>query len=432
MFLYNELQKRESNQDRIKVGLVGAGKFGSMFLSQVPFSIGLEVVSIADISIQNARKNCMDVGWTDDRIESVLFFDSLKKMIAETKIDVLVEATGDPIEGTKHALLAIEEGIDIIMVNVEADVLCGSYLAEEAKKANVVYSMAYGDQPSLTTELVEWAKVSGFKIVAAGKGTKYLPQYHYSTPDTVWDYYGLNKEEASSAGMNSRMFNSFLDGTKSALEMAAISNATLLTPPPNGLQFPPAGMDHLSHTLRPKDKGGVLEFSGTVEVVSSLERDGRPVFNDLRWGVYVVLEAENDYAARCFKQYGMNTDNTGRYSSMFKPFHLIGMELNTSIYSVGILKKATGYTKAFLGDVIATAKQNLKKGQILDGEGGFTVWGKLYQSETSKKIRGLPIGLANDVKLKKDVRKDQPISWSDVEIDLNCPVVKIREKISQI
>ena len=115
---------------------------------------------------------------------------------------------------------------------------------------------------------------------------------------------------------------------------------------------------------------------------------------------------------------------------MFKPFHLIGMELNTSIYSVGILKKATGYTKAFLGDVIATAKQNLKKGQILDGEGGFTVWGKLYQSEISKKIRGLPIGLANDVKLKKDVRKDQPISWSDVEIHLNCPVVKIREKIS--
>ena len=226
MFLYSELQKRESNQDRIKVCLVGAGKFGSIFLSQVPFSIGLEVVSIADISIQNARKNCMDVGWTDERIESVLFFDNLKKMIAETKIDVLVEATGDPIEETKHALLAIEEGLDIIMVNVEADVLCGPYLAEKAKKANVVYSMAYGDQPSLTTELVEWAKASGFKIVAAGKGTKYLPQYHYSTPDTVWKYYGLNKEEDSSAGMNSRMFNSFLDGTKSALEMAAISNAT--------------------------------------------------------------------------------------------------------------------------------------------------------------------------------------------------------------
>ena len=429
MFLYNEVQKREANQERVRVGLIGAGKFGSMFLSQAPFTIGLEIISIVDISVENAKKNCRDVGWTEEQIESVLFFDNLKKMISQTKIDVLVEATGDPVEGTKHALIAIEQGLDIVMVNVEADVLSGPYLAKEAEKAGIVYSMAYGDQPALTTELVEWARASGFRVVAAGKGTKYLPQYHYSTPDTVWDYYGLNREEALSAGMNSRMFNSFLDGTKSALEMAAISNATLLKPPPNGLQFPPAGMDHLSHVLRPQVDGGILELSGTVEVVSSLERDGRPVFKDLRWGVYVVLEAASEYAAKCFTQYGMNTDDTGRYSSMYKPFHLIGMELNTSIFSAAILKKATGCTKEFSGDVIATAKQNLKKGQLLDGEGGFTVWGKLYQADFAKKINGLPIGLANNVKLKNDVEKDAPVVWSDVDLDVNCPVVKIREKI---
>ena len=429
MFLYNEVQKREADQQRVKVGLIGAGKFGSMFLSQIPSSVGLEVSSIVDISIENAKKNCRDVGWTEERIASVLFFDDLKKMVSETKIDVLVEATGDPIEGTKHALTAIEEGLDIVMVNVEADVLCGPYLAKRAEKAGVVYSMAYGDQPALTTELVEWARASGFNVVAAGKGTKYLPQYHYSTPDTVWDYYGLNREEACSAGMNSRMFNSFLDGTKSALEMAAISNSTLLKPPPNGLQFPPAGIDHLSHILRPRHDGGTLDFSGTVEVVSSLERDGRPVFKDLRWGVYVVLEAGNEYAAKCFKQYGMNTDDTGRFSSMYKPFHLIGMELNTSIFSAAILKKATGHTKEFFGDVIATAKQNLKRGQILDGEGGFTVWGRLYPAEVAKKTNGLPIGLANNVKLKNDIGKDQPVCWSDVEPDMGCPVVQIREKM---
>ena len=326
MFLYNEIQKREANQQRVRVGLIGAGKFGSMFLSQVPFSIGLEITSIVDISIGNAKRNCRDVGWAPERIESVLFFDNLQSMISRTKIDVLVEATGDPVEGTKHALIAIEAGLDIVMVNVEADVLSGPYLAKKAEKAGVVYSMAYGDQPALTTELVEWARASGFNVVAAGKGTKYLPQYHHSTPDTVWDYYGLNREEALSAGMNSRMFNSFLDGTKSALEMAAISNSTLLKAPPNGLQFPPAGMDHLSHILKPRNDGGILDFSGTVEVVSSLERDGRPVFKDLRWGVYVVLEAESEYAAKCFTQYGMNTDETGRFSSMYKPFHLIGME----------------------------------------------------------------------------------------------------------
>ena len=126
------------------------------------------------------------------------------------------------------------------------------------------------------------------------------------------------------------MFNSFLDGTKSALEMAAISNACNLAPPTNGLSFPPCGMNDLTHILRPASEGGQLEFNGQVEVVSSIERDGRAVTNDLRWGVYVVLEAQNDYAAKCCKEYVMNTDNTGRYSTMFKPFHLIGLELNIS------------------------------------------------------------------------------------------------------
>ena len=122
----------------------------------------------------------------------------------------------------------------------------------------------------------------------------------------------MTAEQATAAGMNSQMFNSFLDGTKSALEMAAIANATSLAAPDDGLLFPPAGMDDLAQVLRPRTVGGQLEASGMVEVVSSLERDGRPVFKDLRWGVYVVPEAPNDYTAACFRQYGMNTDETGR------------------------------------------------------------------------------------------------------------------------
>ena len=183
------------------------------------------------------------------------------------------------------------------MVNVEADVLAGPLLAAEAREAGVVYTMAYGDQPALTCELVEWARSCGFDVVAAGKGTKYLPSYHASTPDTVWEHYGLTAGQAAAAGMNSRMFNSFLDGTKSAIEMAAIANATGLAPPPDGLRFPPCGKEDLAHVLRPAEVGGQLHHKGQVEVVSSLERDGRPVPNDLRWGVYVVIEAPNDYTA---------------------------------------------------------------------------------------------------------------------------------------
>jgi predicted homoserine dehydrogenase-like protein len=325
-----------------------------------------------------------------------------------------------------HAREAIRNGLHIVMVNVEADVLAGALLAEEARKAGVVYSMAYGDQPALTCELVEWARCTGFEVVAAGKGTKYLPAYHASTPDTVWDHYGLTPEQAQAAGMNSQMFNSFLDGTKSALEMAAIANATGLAPPPDGLAFPPAGMDDLAHVLRPASEGGQLHQSGQVEVVSSLERDGRPVYKDLRWGVYVVIKAPNDYTSACFRQYGMNTDASGHYSAMYKPFHLIGLELNMSILSAALLNTPTGSTRAFSADVVATAKRDLRAGETLDGEGGYTVWGKLLPASTSLQQGALPVGLAHHVVLTADIKANQSVRWQDVDIDRSLAAVKIR------
>ncbi|MGY4450088.1 putative homoserine dehydrogenase-like protein [Bradyrhizobium sp. i1.3.1] len=165
--------------------------------------------------------------------------------------------------------------------------------------------------------------------------------------------------------MNPQMFNSFLDGTKSAIEMAAIANACGLDVPASGLLFPPCGVDDLPHVMRPSDKGGVLERSGVVEVVSSLERDGRPVFRDLRWGVYVVLEAPNDYAADCFRQYGLKTDGSGRFAAMYKPYHLIGLELNISILSAALRGEPTGQPYGFRGDVAAVAKRNLRAGEML-------------------------------------------------------------------
>lgn len=426
MYIYQELAARAAAGKPVRVGLIGAGKFGSMFLSQVPTTPGLEVSVIADLAPERARQACKDVGWPDELTAKTRFTDDAPAMMQAGGVDVVVEATGNPVAGIRHAREAIRNGLHIVMVNVEADVLAGPLLAEEARSAGVVYSMAYGDQPALTCELVEWARASGFEVVAAGKGTKYLPAYHASTPDTVWDHYGLTREQAAAAGMNSQMFNSFLDGTKSALEMAAIANATGLTPASDGLRFPAAGMDDLAHILRPCSEGGQLERKGQVEVVSSLERDGRPVFKDLRWGVYVVIEAPNDYAAACFRQYGMNTDATGRYSAMYKPFHLIGLELNISILSAALLNKPTGATQGFQGDVVATAKRDLKAGEVLDGEGGFTVWGKLLPAEKSLQIGGLPIGLAHKVALKADIPEGQPIRWQDVEADKTLDAVKYR------
>ena len=430
MYLYDELVRRVDQP--VQVGLIGAGKFGSMFLSQVPTTDGLEVKAIADLDPERAREACRSVGWTTDLIKQTKFFNSTQAMIDNCGLDVLVEATGNPKAGIAHAKMAIASKTHIVMVNVEADVLAGGILAKEAKEAGIVYSMAYGDQPALTIELVEWARATGFEVVAAGKGTKYMPEYHYSTPDTVWDHYGLTPEQAAKAGMNSQMFNSFLDGTKSALEMAAISNGTGLKAPDQGLTFPPAGMDDLAHVLRPRPLGGQLDESGMVEVVTSVERDGRPVYRDLRWGVYVVIEAPNDYASACFKQYGMNTDSTGRFSAMYKPFHLIGLELNISILSAALLKRPTGSTLDFNSDVVATAKRDLKAGEMLDGEGGFTVYGKLMPANKSLKIGGLPIGLAHRIRLKNNVNIDQQISWDDVEIDPTDQAVSVRKEMEKL
>lgn len=426
MYIYNELLRRADADNPVRVGLIGAGKFGSMFLAQVPTTPGLDVSVIVDLAPDRARAACRTVGWTDDQIAAVSFTDDAEQMMRTAPPDVVVEATGNPVAGLHHAERAIANGLHIVMVNVEADVLAGAELAAAARSAGTVYSMAYGDQPALTVELVDWARSCGFQVVAAGKGTKYLPAYHHATPDTVWDHYGLTAEQAAEAGMNSQMFNSFLDGTKSALEMAAIANATGLACPDGGLKFPAAGMDDLAHILRPAAEGGLLDTAGQVEVVSSLERDGRPVFRDLRWGVYVVLKAPNDYAAACFRQYGMNTDSTGQYSAMYKPFHLIGLELNISILSAALLGQPTGSTRAFTGDVVATAKRNLKAGEMLDGEGGFTVWGKLYPAARSAAMNALPIGLAHHVRLTANVSAGSPICWHHVEIDQTSAAVRLR------
>ena len=417
MNLYGLLQKRLAAGRPVRVGLIGAGKFGSMFLSQVPTTPGLEVAAIADLSPDRARAACRNVGWGEERIAATRFTDDAMAMLRGDDVEVVVEATGHAPAGIAHARAAINAGKHIVMVNVEADVLAGPLLAREAEAAGVVYSLAYGDQPALICELVDWARACGFPVIAAGKGTKYMPEYHASTPDTVWGFYGLSAADARAGGMNPQMFNSFLDGTKSGIEMAAVANATGLAVPSDGLGFPAVGVADMARVLRPGNHAGALQVTGQVEVISSVHRDGSDVVGALRWGVYVVFEAPGDYAARCFKEYGVVTDPSGRYSALYRPFHLIGLELNVSILSAALRGEATGAATGFRGDVVATAKRDLKAGEMLDGEGGACVWGKLLPAAASLRIGGLPIGLANLVPLLRDVKAGDSVTWADVRMD---------------
>lgn len=442
MNLNTLLLNRAETGNPVRVGIIGAGKFGSMFLSQAGHHKGFHVLGIADLSAKRAKAALERIGWTADQSDAksadeayrsgkTWITEDAEALIAADGLEVIIDATGSPAAGVRHALKAIELGRHIVMVNVEADVLAGPLLAKKADAAGVVYSMAYGDQPALISEMVDWTRAVGLDVVCAGKGTKYLPIYHHVTPDDVWGHYGLTPEQAAAGGMNPQMFNSFLDGTKSAIEMAAVANACDLIPQDEGLQFPACGVDDLPRILSPKETGGILSRKGTVEVVSSLERDSRPVFRDLRWGVYVTFEAPSDYVARCFSEYGLLTDPTGRYSTMYKPYHLIGLELGVSVASAALRKEATGTSRLWKGDAVATAKKDLKPGDQLDGEGGYTVYGKLMPAQTSAGHKALPIGLAHGVILKKPVSCDQVLTWDDVDFDPNDPTIHFRQEMEK-
>lgn len=440
MNLFSLMQKRTAAEGPIRVGVIGAGKFASMFLTQAVGSANIHVVGVADINVPKARAAMARTGWPEERYAAAgldeaartgatAIIDSADALIAHPAIEVILEITGNPLYGTYHAVTAIENGKHVIMVNVEADCMVGPILQRKAQAAGVVYAMAYGDQPALICELVDWCRTVGFDVVAAGKGTKYLPEYNYSTPDTVWNYYGFTDEQLASGDYNPQMFNSFLDGTKSAIEMAAVANGTGLIPQDEGLNFTPVGVDDLPQMLKEREKGGTLSRRGTVELISSLNRDGSEVFRDLRWGVYVTFEATTDYAVQCFAEYGVKTDDSGRYGSLYRPYHMIGLELGVSIASAVLRGEATGSPTGFRGDVVTTAKKDLRAGETLDGEGGFTAFGKLAPAEISLAHNALPLGLAHGAKLIRDVPKDHTVSWDDVELDETQFAVKIRRQL---
>jgi predicted homoserine dehydrogenase-like protein len=442
MNLHRMLAAREAEKRPVRVVLVGAGKFGSMYLSQAQRTPGIHVMAVADLAPDRARASLARVGWLPERYGArsldeaartgtTCVTDDAMAAIAHAATEVVIDATGHPAAGISHALACCRHGKHIVMVNVEADTLAGPLLARRAAEAGIVYSLAYGDQPALICELVDWARTAGFTVVAAGKGTKYLPAYHASTPKTVWGHYGFSEETVAKGDFNAQMFNSFLDGTKSGIEMAAVANATGLAPAPDGLAFPPCGVDDLPRVLKPRSAGGALHHAGQVEVISSLERDGRPVFRDLRWGVYVTFAAEHEYVRRCFHEYGIVTDASGEYASMYKPSHLIGLELGISVASAALRREATGAATGWRGDCVATAKRALGAGEFLDGEGGYTVWGKLMPAADSARKRALPIGLAHKVKLKRDLAEGATVSWDDVEFDASAEAVKVRREMER-
>ncbi len=440
MNLAAKLARRAAEGRPVTVGLIGAGKFGTMFLAQARKTPGIHVAAVADLSPPRAKAALASCGWEAERVGATSagnaldtrrtwVTDDAPAVVAHPGIEVIVEATGDPRAGIRFCLASIAAGKHIVMVNVEADVVAGPLLAARAREAGVVYSLAYGDQPALICEQVDWARACGFEVVSAGKGTRYHPDFHRSTPDTVWKNFGFSDEMAAKGGMNPKMFNSFIDGSKSGIEMTAVSNATGLLPQDDGLAFPPCPAPELARVCKPKANGGVLTRRGTVEVVSSLNRDRTPVPNHLQWGTYVVVAADHEYVRRCAAEYCMLPDETCEHMALYRPIHMIGLEIGISVASVALRGEPTGAPLAFHADVAATAKRWLKAGEILDGEGGYCVWGKQVPASASLAKGHLPLGLASHVKLKRDIPEGGIVGWADVEYDASDDAVRVRREM---
>ena len=439
MNLFAKLLARKEAGKPVRVGLIGAGKFGSMFLAQARKLPAIHIAGIADLSPDRARANLAFVDWKKESYSAAHLDDACAKnatfitddasvLIADERIDIIIEATGDPLIAVDHIIAALDAGKDVINVTVEADAFCGPGLARRADAAGQIYSMAYGDQPALVCDLVDWARTCGFSVMAAGRGHKWMPHYRLSTPETVWDHWGLTKEQAERGRLNPKMFNAFLDGSKPAIESAAIANACRLTVPEQGLAFPSGSVDDIPQLMRPKSVGGVLDGPGMVEVISSLTPHGEPIAYDIRKGVWVCIEADTDYIKNCFEEYKVTTDDSGRYSCLYKRWHLIGLELGMSVASVAVRGEATGAAVCFNADVAAVAKTALHVGTILDGEGGATIYGGLRPAATSVAAGYLPLGLANKARLIRPVSPDQVLTWDDVELDTNRLAFQLRRE----
>ncbi|MBL6597869.1 MAG: Gfo/Idh/MocA family oxidoreductase [Alphaproteobacteria bacterium] len=434
------LSKRAEEDRPVRVGMIGAGKFGTMFLAQAERRSGIHVVGVCDLNPQAARSNLALVNWAPERYAAAsldaaakdgttFVGDDWEALVGHPAIDIVIECTGNPMAAVTHILRAFAEGKHVINVTVEADAFVGPGLSRKAAEAGVIYSMAYGDQPALAGDLVDWARACGFSVVAAGRGHKWLPHYRQSTPDTVWDHWGLTAEQAERGRLNPKMFNAFLDGSKPAIESAAIANCCGLDAPAGGLLFPPGSIDDVPTLARPRSEGGVLDHKGMVEVISCLREDGTQIPHDIRKGVWVCFEADTEYLRNCFEEYNVVTDPSGRYMVNYKRWHLIGLELPYSVASVGIRGEATGCAREFRADVAAIAKRDLTAGEMLDGEGGFTVSGGLRPATLSVENGYVPLGLAHQVKLIRPVAEGQAVVWDDITFDNGTDAYRLRKEI---
>ena len=410
--LNEELKALEAQGKNVRIGLIGAGQMGTDVVAEASMMPGVDVVIVADVDLERA-KDAYVIGQTRGEVVIASATAEADAAIEEKKcvavddyhiltdvknIDVVIEATGVPEIGARATLRTIRNNHDIAMMNVETDITVGPILRWYCEKKGQLYALAAGDEPAACKELYDFADSLGFTIVAAGKGKNNPLDWHTSPEDPTI------QKEAARRGLSPNMLIEFVDGSKTMIEMAAVSNATGLIPDVRGMHGPDTDRDHLHETFALKKDGGILNKKGVVDFGV-----GR-----VAPGVFLIVHTDHP---RLREAMVLRDMGDGPYYTLFRPFHLCSIEVPLTCVMLVIRKKPNMVPlDRLVSEVFAVAKKDLKIGEELDSIGGVSYYSLIDNYETARGENLLPIGLAKGAKIIHEIKKDEPIRFDDVQV----------------
>lgn len=447
--MYNVLQERLAARcaadNPIRVGLIGAGKFGVGLAVQLAGMDGIELAAVADLDLARARHAYAAAGAAADDVRTADSAAAAERAVARRRpcispdglavaacapVEIVVEATGSPEAGAVMADAAIAHGKHVVMANVEADVTVGALLRRKADRAGVVYTLVDGDQPGAIMNLVRWARLLGFEIVAAGRGTVMRPDDRAGTPDTVPERFGFAPDLMARRTINPRMYNSFRDGTKAQIEMAAVANMTGLVPDVRGMHEPAVNLQDIPRVFSLQEEGGLLARRGVVELANSVAQDGISLLPQaLKMGVFVVIRTAHPYIREDLQEYMGFSGGRGDSFLLYRPYHLVAVTAPLSLLRAALLREPTGQPALQpCAEVVAAAKKDLPAGAVLDGGGGYAVVGLADTAARARAANLLPLGLCSGAELTVPVRAGDVIRRDMVSLTAATPVHRLRRE----
>ncbi len=417
-----ELKAREDAGRPVRIGLVGAGQMGTDVVAETTVMPGVDVVATADIDLQRARE-AYAIARVDAEVVAVQtpadgdfavragkrVFTTDYRVVADMKeIDVLLEATGVPEIGSRAALQAVRSGHHLAMMNVETDITVGPLLRWYAEQKGVLYALAAGDEPAACKELFDFAEALGFTVVAAGKGKNNPLDRHAKPTDETW------AKEAARRGLTPTMLIEFVDGSKTMVEMAAVSNATGLVPDVRGMHGPVTHRDILEQVYRLKEDGGILSRVGVVDYG----------VGKVAPGVFLIVRTDHP---RLREAMVLRDMGKGPHYTFFRPYHLCSIEVPLTCAMLEIWGRSNmAPLDRLISECFAVAKQDLQAGDVLDGIGGTTYYSSIDRYEVAAAERLLPVGLAKAARLVRPVPMDTPITYDDVALHEPSIVLALR------